>query len=106
MTMNDKWARIIGIPAVSLVFAFIYDGDILRQFDDRFFLMLLPSFIFTTTLWEGNRLILLMVRKKYPTHLQIGQRLVVQMLCSIVFTFTATILLVYPIRFILGPEFC
>ncbi len=104
--MNDKWARIIGIPVVSLVFAFIYDGDILRQFDDRFFLMLFPSFLFTITLWEGNRLILLLVRKKYPSHLEIVNRLTMQIVCSVVFTLAATKLLVYPIRFVLGPELC
>ncbi len=104
--MNDKWARIIGIPLVSLVFAFIYEGDILLLFDHRFFIMLLPPFLVTASIWEGNRLILYLGRKQFPSHLQIGKRLLIQLFCSIIFTFTASVILTNLIHFILGPEFC
>ena len=76
--MNDKWARLIGIPFVSLAFALIYHADTVLRFEHDLFVVMLPPFLFTLFLWEGNRYIFLVMRRQFPTHVHVGKRLVVQ----------------------------
>jgi sensor histidine kinase YesM len=104
--MNDKWARIIGIPTVSVIFALIYHGDVLLRFDQDFLVVTFPPFLFTLLLWEGNRYIFLKMRRQYPTHLQVSRRLVVQTLCSVVFTILITLALIYIIRDVMKLSYC
>ena len=106
MVMDDKWARIIGIPAVSIIFALIYHGDVLLRFDQNFLLVTYPPFLFTLSLWQGNRYIFLIMRRQYPTHLQVSRRLVMQTLYSLAFTIVLTTALFYLITEVIKLSYC
>lgn len=101
-TMNDKRARIISIPLMSIFFMFVYGynelvsvATVIQAFA--------VSFAFTFSLWEGNRAIVIYMRKAYPHNEQTPKRLFIQTLISIIFTFVATIAISY--AFSLLPNF-
>jgi len=104
--MNDKWARIIGIPFVSLAFALIYHPDTVLRFDRNFFVVLMPPFLFTLPLWEGNRYIFLALRRQFPSHGHVGKRLVVQSIYGILFTFFLTAILFYLMKEVFRLPYC
>ncbi|MBC7920358.1 MAG: histidine kinase [Ferruginibacter sp.] len=104
--LNDRWARLIGIPALALLFGIIYNSEELLRFDGSFLPTLLPPLLFTTTFWEGNRAIFIRMRKRYPSHGQIATRLVWQTLLSIGYTFVATFVLLNLIELVAHEKLC
>ncbi len=105
--MKDKKIRIIGIPLVSILFMFIHSYDyligpavIIQEF--------LISFAFTLALWEGIRAIVIYMRRVFPHNEQTAQRLIIQSLITIAYTFAVTWAIIYLFSFInipiCGPE--
>ena len=99
---SERRIRRIGIPLISLVYMLIYfDGNpydplhILREFT--------VSFLFTFTLWEGNRAIVMKLRQRYPRSEQTARRLLVQMTFCVIFTVGATLFIVAAFTFIDVP---
>lgn len=89
---NERRLRQIGIPVVSLLFMAIYhDGNIYNL--STLFLSFIISFTFTLALWEGNRTIVMLLRRQYPRSQQTARRLVEQMVLCILFTLLATIII-------------
>jgi two-component system, LytTR family, sensor kinase len=104
--MNDQWARRIGIPVLSLAFAFIFHPQVMLRFNTESLLVLVPPTMFVLLLWEGNRLIFIAMRNKYPTHQFVGQRLVLQTVYSVIFTFLTTTVLVYVFKRTMPLAYC
>ena len=84
--MKDKWIRIIGIPIVALLFMLIYKYNELDSWI-TFARAFLISLTITTLIWEGNRQIIIFMRKRYPGSSQTAHRLVKQIVLSILYTF-------------------
>lgn len=92
--MKEKTLRLIGIPLLSIFFMLLYNYNeltgwqmVLRQ--------LLVSFSFTFTLWEGNRAIVMYMRRLYPYNEQTARRLIVQLFLAIGYTFAISLLIAY-----------
>ncbi|MEK6477735.1 histidine kinase [Catalinimonas sp. 4WD22] len=92
--MKERTLRLIGIPLLSIFFMLLYDDHqltswqaVLREF--------LVSFSFTFTLWEGNRTIVMKMRKLYPYNEQTTRRLMIQIPIGIGYTFAVTLLIAY-----------
>lgn len=103
--MNDKWLRLIGIPVVSLIMHTVFDG-LPQRYDQALLLDLLFGLFITALLWEGNRAIIVLMRRLSPRYDQTTRRLVLQTLSSIAFTFPATILINELHRFIFKVPLC
>lgn len=103
---DDRLVRLIAIPVVSIVFGFIYRYKILIQFDDLFFFNLLCPFVATYTLWEGTRIILVQMRKRYPRYDQTANRLIVQTSLSIVYTFFNTLFIHLLFTYVIYDPHC
>jgi sensor histidine kinase YesM len=86
---NERSIRFIGILLVSLVSMSIhFDGEVndplivFREFA--------VAFTFTLTLWEGNRAVIMWLRRRYPRNEQTARRLLVQAALCVAFTMSAT----------------
>lgn len=95
--ISERLLRIIGIPAFSLFFMFLYSADELTSLflAVREFVI---SLAFTFALWEGNRAIIYNFRKRYPHNEQTPRRLLIQITVSIVFTITVSLMLDFIFR--------
>lgn len=101
---NERRLRLIGIPLVSLLFMFLYNEDPLTSpvvVIQEFFI----SFTFTFTLWEGNRAIVMNMRRWYPHNEQTARRLMLQIPIAILFT-AATSLFIYELFGWFGVVIC
>ncbi len=91
--INDKWARIIGIPLISLVISLILDFEDMMAFNSLSLQHYTACLVFTTAMWEGNRAIFIFMKKRFPGYEQTSKRIILQTLASIIYTvITATIL--------------
>ena len=86
--LHDGWARLIGIPVVSLVVVIVRSHSFFG--DEAFLSYWLLSFITTFMLWEGNGFVFLQLRKRLPHYHQTSRRLIIQTLISLVFTYFTT----------------
>lgn len=91
---NERYLRLIGIPLVSVVFMFLYKDQpfnslpvILEEF--------LISFAFTFVIWEGNRAIVMNMRRWYPHNEQTARRLMLQLPIAVAFTVGSSLLIYY-----------
>ena len=93
--INDLKARIIGIPAISLVMHYAHHANSWNEINSRFFTGWLVSFMFTFTFWQGNRWIWLKLREWFPHCHQTRKRLVSLFFLCIAFTFIAPVICEY-----------
>ena len=91
---NERRIRLIGIPLVSVTFMLIYNYDELTSLAAAIESLFI-SFVFTFVLWEGNRAIVLRLRRRYRRSEQTTQRLTVQTVANVVFTVGSTLLIYY-----------
>lgn len=83
--LNDKWVRIIGVPALALLGQWMMYGYTNVPYPDDWripFFFLLGSVI----VWETNRLGILFSRRRYPELAQTRQRILYQLIWFIVFS--------------------
>jgi two-component system, LytTR family, sensor kinase len=92
--MKERTLRLIGIPVGSVFFMLLYSYDELTSWQ-VVLRELSVSFSFTFTLWEGNRAIVMYMRKLYPHNDQTARRLMVQTPLSIIYTFACTWLIAH-----------
>lgn len=78
--INDKWAMIIGIPAIALIglIAFSDMGDLIRH--NLVIYQLISSVIFTALVWLGCRTIVGYLWKRFPWHLEPLPHLVLEII--------------------------
>ena len=91
--INDKKARLIGMPLISLVATIVYHKHNLPFLDIVFLVGFFISFLNTFFVWEGTRRIFFIFRKKYPNVEQTKKRLIYQSMIAIVYTFVVTFLI-------------
>ncbi|WKN41017.1 sensor histidine kinase [Tunicatimonas pelagia] len=86
---SERNVRLVGVPLVALIsMAVYYDGQAndLTNISIRF----LVSLAFTFSLWEGNRAIIMGLRRVYPHSEQTARRLFIEVIGCVVFTVVAT----------------
>ena len=86
---NERSIRFIGIPLVSLISMSIhFDGEVTNPL--TVFREFMVAFTFTLTLWEGNRAVIMWLRRQYPHNEQTARRLLTQAVLCVAFTISAT----------------
>ncbi|MEO0331556.1 MAG: hypothetical protein AAF223_07705, partial [Bacteroidota bacterium] len=86
---TERIIRLIGVPAISFIsMAIYYDGQAGDLADMS--ISFLVSFTFTLSLWEGNRAIIMGLRRTYPHNEQTARRLFIQVISCVVFTIVST----------------
>ena len=103
--MNDKWFRLLGIPVIAGLMHLLY-ATMPFAFSRPWLTGYAISLVFTTTFWEGNRAIFLLMRRLFPRYDQTMRRLVTQTLSSAVFTFVATFVVTKGLEMVLGTLIC
>lgn len=73
--LNDKWYRIIGIPAVALVSNIIFYYDMNKRHGFSFWMDYLYSLVTAFIIWEINRQIIIYTRKKFSSYRQSIKRI-------------------------------
>lgn len=96
--LNDRIVRLVGIPLISILIPLITQFENCLEQKTFFALYVLVTFFITVTLWEGNRLIIIYVRRRYPAYGQTKQRLLAEAILALVYTIIAT----YLLEFIIG----
>jgi sensor histidine kinase YesM len=91
--IKDKWARIIGIPLISLIIPLIMDFEEMIALDSKTAKHLVACLLFTAAMWEGNRLIFIYMKRLFPGYRQTTNRIIVQTVASLVYTIIAATIL-------------
>jgi hypothetical protein len=91
--LNDRWFRIIGIPLIAYMSHVIFFNENHGAADEKFtsWQVILISAAEALVLWEGNRLVLIFCRSRFPELAQSWQRIVSQLVGCM----AATILIRY-----------
>ena len=91
--LNDRWFRLIGIPLIAYMSHVIFYNENHGAADELFasWQVILISAAEALVLWEGNRLVLIACRGRYPELSQSRQRILSQLLGCM----AATILIRY-----------
>jgi hypothetical protein len=78
--LKDRWFRLIGIPLIAFMSHVIFFNENHGVADKAYsgWQVYLISVVEATILWEGNRLVLIYFRKKYPELFQSKQRIISQ----------------------------
>jgi hypothetical protein len=88
--INDLKARLIGIPTISLSINIAYHWNDKIFFSSDTLWGLLIAFLNTFFIWEGLRKIMHILIIKYPNFEQTKQRLIIQTIASLFYTFLIT----------------
>lgn len=99
--IKDKWARIIGIPLISVIIPIIIDYDKMIVFDSTSLQHVIASLAFATAMWEGNRIIFFVMKEKFPGYQLTSKRIIVQTASSLLYT----IIVATAISFVLSLVF-
>jgi len=94
LLMKERTLRLIGIPVLSILFMILYSYEELTSWQ-MVVREVIVSFTFTFALWEGNRTIIMYMRRRFPHNGQTARRLTIQVLLSILFTFASTLMIAY-----------
>ena len=92
-TLNDGRIRLIGIPLLSVVIPATTHFDDFRQLNSAFATNWLIGLCTTLIVWEGNRYVILKMRRALPAYSQTTRRLMYQTTLGLLYTFVATYLL-------------
>ncbi|SDF78483.1 Histidine kinase [Dyadobacter soli] len=91
--LNDGIWRVIGIPLMGLVIALMINFDEFLKLSRHFFLSVLFSTLLTLTFWEGNRYIIIWMRRIFPEYGQTGRRVAAQAVLAVTYVFLVSLLL-------------
>ncbi|QDK83831.1 histidine kinase [Spirosoma sp. KCTC 42546] len=78
--LNDKWFRLVGIPAMALLANWIFYDEINRQHNQKFWIDWVFSLLEVSLLWTFSRYGILRSRRRYPDLSQTRQRILFQIL--------------------------
>ena len=92
-TLHDRKLRLIGIPLLGFLIPAVLHVDSLRQVNPAFLANWFVGICSTLIIWEGNRFIIVTMRRFYPGYNQTTRRLFLQAIIGLAFTFIATFLL-------------
>lgn len=89
-TLNDRTLRLIGLPLLSFLMAAVMHFDDFRQFNKAFLSHWFVGICTALIVWEGNRAIIVQMRRRYPRYNQTTKRLLIQSVTGLIYTFVAT----------------
>ncbi|MCF0071214.1 histidine kinase [Dyadobacter sp. CY261] len=92
-TLNDQKWRMIGIPLLGLTIAIMVNFDEFLKLSQLFFISVLFSTLLTLTFWEGNRFIIIRMRRAFPEYGQTGRRVIGQAVLAVAYVFLISLLL-------------
>ncbi len=92
-TLNDRKWRIIGIPLLGIVIAMMIAFEEFLKLSQHFFLSVLFSTLLTLTFWEGNRYIIIWMRRIFPEYSQTGRRVAAEAVLAVAYVFLVSLLL-------------
>lgn len=76
--MKDKWLRLIGVPALVLLIPYLGEDTLKPISMERFLFETVKHFIYVVFYWEAFRIVILILRQKYPHHKDTGRRIGLQ----------------------------
>ncbi|MBD2754937.1 sensor histidine kinase [Spirosoma validum] len=76
--LNDKWFRLVGIPAMALLGNWIFYDEINRQHNQQVWIDWIFSLLEVSLLWTQARYGILRARRRYPTLSETRQRILYQ----------------------------
>ena len=99
--LNDKWARLIGIPVIVVLLVFLSDNQEIRYPSRLLILRIVKYVIYVTLYWECSRFIFMYMRNRFPALKQTGKRIAIQSGTMLLFISLAGIIIaginyVYP----------
>ncbi|MCF2489463.1 sensor histidine kinase [Dyadobacter sp. CY347] len=92
-TLNDGKMRLVGIPLLSLLIPVVIHVENFMQFNVNFLYNVLISAVITIALWEGNRFIIVKMRRVFPDYSQTEKRLLSEALLALIYTLVVTLIL-------------
>ena len=91
--VNDRKARLIGIPLVGFGATLAYDWHRFVQLDINFLWGWLVAVLNTFFIWEGLRIVMRKLLIRYPHYEETKKRLLVQTVLAFTYTFLVTFLI-------------
>lgn len=85
--------RLIGIPLLSVLIPVVVHLIYQSEFTVNFFYNILVSAAMTVSLWEGNRFIIIRMRRAFPDFSQTSRRLLSEAVLGLIYTFVVTFIL-------------
>ncbi|CCH53720.1 signal transduction histidine kinase, LytS [Fibrisoma limi BUZ 3] len=92
-TLNDQMLRLVGIPLFGFLVPALLHADEFRELNPTIWMHLFVGFCTTLLVWEGNRWIMIYMRRAFPNYNQTTRRLLGEGALALVYTFVATYLL-------------
>jgi two-component system, LytTR family, sensor kinase len=84
--VNDRLARLLGIPLLSVVIPLLQCEYVSQLWSLEGGVSILSSLLHTLAFWEGNRAIVVWFRQRFPAYQQVARRLVYQFLAVTVYS--------------------
>jgi sensor histidine kinase YesM len=91
--LNDAKMRLIGIPFLSLAIPMVLSFDDFLTLSNNYLISVGISFVITVALWEGNRYIIVRMRRIFPNYSQTTKRLLFEAVMALVYTLVTTFVL-------------
>jgi two-component system LytT family sensor kinase len=91
--LNDKWARLIGIPVIVVLLVFLSDNQEIRFSSRILILSIVKYVVYVTLYWECSRFIFLYMRNRFPALKQTGKRIAVQSIIIFLFVLFASLVI-------------
>lgn len=92
-TLNDRKWRIIGIPLMGMAIALMINFDEFLKLSRNFFVSAFFSTLLTLTFWEGNRYIIIWMRRIFPEYGQTGRRVAAEAGLAVIYVLLVSLLL-------------
>ena len=94
--INDRKVRLIGIPLLSILLAIVMNKEVFTGGNAKdIFYWVSSCFMNTFLIWEGNRAMFILMRKKFPHYRQTARRLIWQTLVGLIYTLVVSAFIDY-----------
>lgn len=78
--LNDKWARIIGVPSLAFLIILASNDPWKTLPLDIQLTKIIKNIFYVFLYWEGNRIIFIYLRNRYPNHKDTTKKIIVQVM--------------------------
>lgn len=94
--INDRKARLIGIPLLSILLPIVMHKEVFTGGNVKdIFYWVSSCFMNTFLIWEGNRAMFILMRKKFPHYRQTARRLIWQTIVGLTYTLVVSAFIDY-----------
>ncbi len=94
--INDRKVRLIGIPLLSILLPIVMNKEVFTGGNAKdIFYWVSSCFMNTFLIWEGNRAMFILMRKKFPHYRQTARRLIWQTLVGLIYTLVVSAFIDY-----------